>query len=144
MNIKIKNKGTYLLVLRLVKGGKIRIGKLGILYFKKGFYIYVGSAMRGLSYRVKRHISVKKKRHWHIDKFRHKALFCYALTGFSSSKMECKIARELLSITEWMIPKFGSSDCNCKSHLFGMSIDPINFEDFCRIIKRFKLLLFEP
>ncbi len=144
MSSKIKDKGHYLIVLRIKKGKTIRIGKLGNIFFSEGFYIYVGSAMKGLSYRVKRHIGLKKKSHWHIDKLRQEALFCYALAGYSSSKMECKIARKLMDISEWIIPRFGSSDCDCKSHLFGMSKDPFLSLDFYKIIRRFKLWLFEP
>lgn len=144
MKSETKDKGTYLLVLKLEKSKTIQIGKLGNLFFRKGFYIYVGSAMRGLSSRIKRHIGLKKKRHWHIDKFRQKTLFCYALSRYSSSKTECIIARTLSRITEWMIPRFGSSDCHCKSHLFGMSKNPVSSKDFRKIVKEFKLLLFEP
>jgi|YelNatPaOPRAMG01_1025707.scaffolds.fasta_scaffold342228_1 sugar fermentation stimulation protein A len=144
MKPKKEDKGSYLLILRLNKPKNIQIGRLGIIFFKKGFYIYVGSAMRGLSYRVKRHIGLKKVKHWHIDKLRQEALFCYAFTVHSSIRVECKLADALSKITQWKVNRFGSSDCECETHLFGMSEDPICSKEFQRLIKNFRLSYFEP
>ena len=61
-------KGSYCLIINVEKDTKIKIGKkLGIINFKKGCYVYVGSAMNSLESRVKRHLSDNKKKHWHID-----------------------------------------------------------------------------
>lgn len=64
-----KNTGSYLLLIELDKGRKIQYGALSE-NFRKGYYVYIGSAMRNLKQRVHRHISYKesgKKKHWHID-----------------------------------------------------------------------------
>ena len=61
-------KGTYCLIINVKKDVKIKIGKvLGEIEFKKGCYLYVGSAMNSLEKRVQRHLSKDKKKHWHID-----------------------------------------------------------------------------
>jgi len=115
-------KGTYILVIHLRKNSRIRVGSLGYILFNKGFYFYVGSAMQNLMSRVKRHISPtnNKKIHWHID---------YLLANINSiinrlylipstERWECIIANELSDITDSYIKDFGSSDCNCLSHLY--------------------------
>ena len=53
--------------MELLKEGKIRIGSLGKITFKKGFYAYVGSAMNNLEKRVQRHLR-KKKNFYHLKK----------------------------------------------------------------------------
>lgn len=71
--------------------------------------------------RVKRHLKSpqQKRNHWHID---------YLLENESVSiikvylipskfKLECKIAQELLEISDEYVENFGCSDCNCESHL---------------------------
>ena len=60
-------KGSYILLFLLPNSKEISIGKLGRLLFKKGVYLYVGSAMNGLEQRIQRHLRTEKKIHWHID-----------------------------------------------------------------------------
>jgi sugar fermentation stimulation protein A len=50
-----KDQGSYLLVLELKRSRNIQVGKLGRISFRRGFYIYVGSAMAHLSKRIERH-----------------------------------------------------------------------------------------
>ena len=40
-------------------------------------------------------------------------------------------------IAEWEVPKFGSSDCYCTSHLFGMMENPIHNKKFMDVIEDF-------
>lgn len=118
-------KGSYILVLFLKSPLDIEVGKLGNLFFKKGYYFYVGSALgeRGsstLENRVSRHLRLpeKKRKHWHVD---------YLLDNFASierifliptiKNLECLIAQALIDCSGVYVEKFGSSDCNCKSHL---------------------------
>jgi Uri superfamily endonuclease len=72
--------------------------------------------------RVKRHLRTanEKKVHWHID---------YLLTNKNTQivsillcpsriRLECDIASELEKKADGLVDGFGSSDCNCTTHLF--------------------------
>ena len=112
--------GTYILVMKLKSNKNIRVGSLGKLEFNKGFYCYVGSAIGSttIENRCKRHLRKNKKMQWHIDYLRKEAEIVNIFAIPSRKKIECKIARKILKKADSFIPKFGSSDCNCKSHLF--------------------------
>jgi len=58
---EIKDRGSYLLVLKIEKEKLIEIGRLGKFWFQKGYYIYVGSAMNSLRARIERHRQKRKK-----------------------------------------------------------------------------------
>jgi sugar fermentation stimulation protein A len=110
-------KGSYVLLLRLAHGRSIPVGRLRDTYFPAGHYAYVGSAMRGLIPRIKRHLVKDKKARWHIDYLRREAAVSGVIVCESEARTECTIARGLtLRLRE--IPGFGASDCKCPSHLF--------------------------
>jgi sugar fermentation stimulation protein A len=134
-----KDRGSYLLVLRLKKKKNIHIERLGKVSFRKGFYIYVGSAMANLSKRMERHRHLRKVHHWHIDELRAVAEFHSVLPIRSSTRLECEIAEALSRIAGWDIPGFGSSDCSCETHLFGMGRDPLHSEDFHNLLQHFRM-----
>ncbi|MGF3585356.1 MAG: GIY-YIG nuclease family protein [Thermoplasmatota archaeon] len=110
-------KGSYILVIELKEDKIIQIGKLGKIFFKKGFYIYVGSALNGLEQRINRHLRKTKKKHWHIDYLLKYAKIIDVFYKESGKREECKIA-EILGKQLVAIHHFGCSDCRCKSHLF--------------------------
>jgi len=116
-------KGSYILIIQLKKDKNLKIGSLGKIKFKKGYYAYVGSGMNNLQKRIERHLNFKRKKlHWHIDyllKNRENGNLVVRGVYFKISKVkeECKIA-EKLSKNFSSIENFGSSDCKCKSHLF--------------------------
>ncbi len=110
-------KGSYVLIIKVLRNKEIKIGKLGNIYFKRGFYAYVGSAMNGLEKRIERHLKLEKKMKWHIDYLLMHAIIRDVFYKESDEKEECKIANYLIKKFEY-VNKFGSSDCNCKSHLF--------------------------
>jgi hypothetical protein len=66
-----RSRGTYVLVLQLYQLIKIEIGRLGLISFEPGYYLYTGSALGpgGLSGRISQHLRQKtqKRSHWHID-----------------------------------------------------------------------------
>ncbi len=110
-------KGTYLLVMELGNDASIRIGKLGLVHFQKGCYVYAGSALNGVKQRIERHLRKQKKVHWHID---YLLPFTEVVDIFykeSTQREECRIARVLESNFNG-VPGFGCSDCACKSHLY--------------------------
>ncbi len=113
-------KGSYLLVLEIGKSMDIRVGALGIVQFKKGRYIYVGSAMNSLEKRINRHLRKNKKIFWHIDYVLSSpnVRIVKVLFKESEKKEECFIARNVVGEP---IKDFGSSDCSCKSHFFRIS-----------------------
>ncbi|MEA3248555.1 MAG: GIY-YIG nuclease family protein [Nanoarchaeota archaeon] len=112
-------KGIYLLVVKVKKRIKIKIGALGKINFDKGDYIYIGSAQNNLEKRIERHLRSKKKRHWHIDYLLEDKSVKVIEVFYQKSKKseECETANRLLK-TETPILNFGCSDCKCKSHLF--------------------------
>ncbi len=134
-----EDRGSYLLLLEIRRNQKISVGTIGSVFFKKGFYIYVGSAMGHLSKRIERHRRLRKRHHWHIDELRAISQFRSALAIRSSTRLECEIAEALSSISEWSVMGFGCSDCSCKSHLFGMTKDPLHSEDFQKLLQYFRM-----
>ena len=110
-------KGCYCLIINLEETTEIKIGrKLGMIEFEKGTYVYVGSAMNSLESRLKRHLSNEKKLHWHIDYFLKESEISDIIYN-ESKKVECDISQYLSTKTS-SIKDFGSSDCECESHLY--------------------------
>jgi len=122
MNNKLK--GSYLIVIKLEDNKKLKVGKLGKIDFRKGYYVYVGSAMNGLEKRIQRHLRTQKKIHWHIDYFLSQAKIINVFFKLSNNKQECKIAKSLGEKLS-AISGFGCSDCTCKAHLFSGSYEDI-------------------
>jgi Uri superfamily endonuclease len=117
------SSGAYILIIQNRINHHLLIGKRGKVYFKKGLYAYVGSAMNNqLINRVIRHVKPKhqKKIHWHIDYFlsdeNTDITKIYLLPA--KIKEECHIAEVVKTMASDVIYIFGSSDCNCSSHLF--------------------------
>ena len=110
-------KGTYLLVMALHKDASVMVGKHGIIHFKKGYYVYVGSALNGLEQRIQRHLRTNKKIHWHIDYLLPFTEIVEILYKENTRREECAIVR-MFKRNFTNIPGFGCSDCSCKSHLF--------------------------
>ncbi len=121
-----RKKGSYCLVVFLEKQRRIKIGSLGNILFKRGYYCYAGSAMNNVDKRVKRHMrnSDEKKLHWHIDYLLKYAKPAYAVKIYSDKKLECRIAEKIRKASEHSIKGFGSTDCKCDSHLFYFSKRP--------------------
>jgi sugar fermentation stimulation protein A len=114
-----KEKGVYLLVLKLKKNQRLSAGNLPETSFKSGTYIYVGRSRLSLEGRFRRHLRKEKKLFWHIDYFLQKAAVeeVWIKRDFFD---ECQTAADIKNF--WrnsLFPqrKFGSSDCRCTSHL---------------------------
>ena len=131
--------GSYILICRLARDHTIDVGKLGSRHFRKGYYLYVGSAKKNLTKRIDRHLRKRKNFHWHIDYLRDRADEVRALAVRSHTHLECTIAKTLAGIAHWTSPGFGSSDCKCNSNLFGMSHDPANDPDFIAMLQYFRI-----
>lgn len=118
-------KGTYVLVTALKEDSRIKVGKLGVINFPKGYYCYVGSALGktiNLENRTSRHKKLNMNKtgnlKWHIDYFLvdSKVSVIDTIMINNDRRMECKISREMKELSDKSINGFGSSDCNCKSH----------------------------
>ncbi len=113
-----KQKGAYILIIFVEKNKKISIGKLGYMVFRKGCYAYVGSAMGGLSKRIKVHINKNRKPRWHIDYLLKEAHLSKIILLITDNKIEDRVAC-LFEKNFEKIDKFGASDSKvCDSHLF--------------------------
>ena len=119
-------RGTYFLIIYFSEDTRVTVGSLGNITFNIGYYIYVGSAMgekgsSSLEHRIRRHLSNPKKKniHWHIDYLLEKpAIIIGVILIPTTMRLECLIAQELCKTSIHIVPRFGSSDCSCKSHLF--------------------------
>jgi sugar fermentation stimulation protein A len=114
-----RKPGTYLLLLRLSEPRRVQVGRLGALDFRPGWYVYVGSALNGLGYRLSRHARIEKRDHWHIDMLRTVTSLVAVVTRPGRERLECAIADRVCS---WPggsrpVPRFGASDCRCAGHL---------------------------
>jgi Uri superfamily endonuclease len=128
-------KGSYILLIKLKENKIIKLGKLGKLFFKKDFYVYIGSAMNNLEKRLNRHLSKDKKLHWHIDYFLEEAEILETFLKENKIKEECRLANMFSEKIE-EIPGFGCSDCKCASHLFyGKKVDILNLISKIDMIK---------
>jgi len=116
-------RGVYVLWLEVF--GEVTVGRLGP-WRLAGTYAYVGSAQGpGGFQRLRRHRDVAEgrnpTRHWHIDFL----LAAGTLRGAfvmetPDPSTECRLARALAQRLPPAIPRFGSSDCRCPTHLFAV------------------------
>ena len=133
------DRGSYIVVLRLPRDRRITVGGLGELKFRRGYYLYAGSALKDLTQRLARHQRLTKKKHWHIDHLREHAEHIAGIPIRTSADIECDIAGALAGISEWQVPEFGCSDCGCPTHLVGMAEDPFLKRPFSDLLLRFRM-----
>lgn len=125
MKLEKPDSGCYQLIIKLIADRRIRVGALGIITFKEGFYIYTGRAARGLNSRVQRHLRKVKKKRWHIDYLLEKSDIIKVIY-FRGRLDECIINAEQFRKLKnaRLVKKFGSSDCRCDGHLIWMEKIP--------------------
>ena len=124
--------GAYLLVIRLPSAQTITVGRLGEVRFKRGHYVYCGSAKNGISGRVARHLRTKGKRlHWHIDYLlAQKGVRLVEAWAFPGRRpTECDLVSACAGSLHGQVhPKgFGASDCRakCGGHLVRFERKPL-------------------
>ncbi len=129
----IQKAGIYNLIIKLPKKNEITIGRLGTFIFPKGFYVYTGSAQNGLEKRLERHLSSNKKFHWHIDYLLSYAKIVQVLRYAGVKKNECKLNHLIAQCdgAALVVNKFGSSDCNCVTHLYYFKSFPKHLVESC-------------
>ena len=134
-----QDRGSYLLILEIARSRSVDVGALGKILFQKGYYVYTGSARVNLTKRIERHLRRRKQFHWHIDYLRDRAESCKALPVRSNSDLEHDMANALGKLADWTIPRFGSSDCKCPTHLFGFKANPIHMPQFIELLLKFRI-----
>jgi sugar fermentation stimulation protein A len=133
------NGGNYLILLELAGDQDITVGALGTLPFRRGWYVYTGSAQKNLSSRINRHLrKIRKKKHWHLDYLCPGAKTLKAFPIMSYRNRECDLARDLENLGGQGVPGFGSSDCHCGSHLFYFPDPPMGNRAFVELILRWR------
>lgn len=136
---ELDDRGSYILILSLKEDQEIEVGKRMLIPFKSGYYLYVGSEMKGLTSRINRHRRIRKKPFWHIDYLREKADFVNVLPIRTKKDIECLIAKDIRKISDWVVSGFGSSDCNCESHLFALKVNPLEHKDFIDLLIKYRI-----
>jgi Uri superfamily endonuclease len=131
--------GTYALILFCPRAGRVEVGKLGAFDLRPGWYAYSGSAFGpgGLRARCRHHLRRPTRPHWHMDYLRTVASLRAIWFTPDAAHREHQWAEMIGSLPEARtpIPRFGSSDCTCASHLFGFPGRP-SFERFRRMARR--------
>ena len=104
---------------------KIKVGSLGVVGFKRGYYVYVGSGQSYLEKRIQRHKKRIKKVKWHIDYLTtNSGVKVMEVAAYDlPKKYECILADMLRSMGFKSVKGFGSTDCKCISHLYRIDVD---------------------
>jgi len=134
----LPKKGIYTLIIRLLAGIHLKIGKLGEHRLPKGYYTYTGSALgkraSNLRNRVARHLRKNKTKFWHVDYLltHEKAVITAIVAGWTDKRLECKVNEHLKDelAGKTIISNFGASDCKgkCESHLLYFGARDIRHE----------------
>jgi len=133
---RLPDRGVYQLLVRLGEPAVVEVGALGELCFEAGYWVYTGSARRGLRARVRRHLSRRKKLHWHIDYLLEQACVV-GVRAFREGQIgECAAHRALAARFREGPAGFGSSDCRCLSHLVYAGEKGLNLPAFLPILHR--------
>ena len=115
-------RGTYVLVLACGQAGRLRVGRLGSLDLRRGFYLYVGSALGpgGLAARLAHHCRIAKRPHWHVDYLRAAGELIEVWYATGAARREHQWAGTVARLPGATLPMpgFGSSGCPCRAHLF--------------------------
>jgi len=121
--------GTYALLLACPRLRKLHIGRLGACRIPRGWYIYVGSAFGsgGLRARCLHHLRPVLRLHWHIDYLRSAASLqdiWFTPDPVPREHLWAEMTAGLPG-ADIPIPRFGASDCRCRSHLFHFASKPV-------------------
>ena len=125
--------GTYALLLASTVSRCLRIGRLGSLALRPGWYVYVGSAFGpgGVGARLAHHRKRAARPHWHIDHLHLHTQLERVWFTHDSIRREHQWAQVMQRLrgAEMPLSGFGSSDCACASHLVRFARRP-SFRSF--------------
>lgn len=135
----LEDRGLYAVLLSST-GGSVPVGSLGTIALQAGWYLYVGSAKRGLTARLNRHRRRGRKNlHWHIDYLREVTRWVedYPIRKPSDAEYsDGELVAAFATIADSTVPGFGASDSSADSHLFYFSRDPRRSRSFVELILR--------
>lgn len=80
-----------------------------------------------------------EKMHWHIDYLRQHCNVTAVIPIRTADDLEHDLAQAVASIAGWAIPGFGCTDCNCNSHLYGFSENPVHVKSFMDVVEEFRI-----
>ena len=94
--------------------------------FPRGYYVYTGSALRGLGARIGRHLRPDKKHRWHVDYLLRAARVKEVFVLETVERRECELNLLVMGLpgAGIEVEGFGSSDCGCRSHLVRFALYP--------------------
>lgn len=139
LNSEFRDRGAYLLLIKMESEKEVTAGKLGSTCLPPGYYIYVGSAMGGISKRLARHARKRKQKRWHIDYLVNEADAVKSIPFISSDYLECELAGKLQEIAVRPVEGFGSSDCSCRAHLYYFPENPLHNHRFVDLIQYYRI-----
>jgi len=134
-----RKPGTYALLFSAKRGFSATVGALGTVRFSKGAYVYIGSALGpgGLGARLQHHLSRPNRPHWHLDYLHGRVKATAVWYSSSEERFEHDWANAIAALSGASgVSRFGSSDCDCDSHLFHFATPP-QLRNFRRALKRF-------
>jgi len=121
-------KGSYLLLFHCPQAVAVTAGKLGELTLQPGYYLYCGSAFGpgGVKARTDHHRRISQRPHWHIDYLRPHLQLLEIWYTLDAQPREHDWSAQLSELrgTSLPFPGFGSSDCQCPSHLVRLGYKP--------------------
>jgi Uri superfamily endonuclease len=117
-------------VLLISAQGSAQVGSLGPMEFW-GTYAYVGSAWgRAGQRRIERHVKVAAGRpgraFWHVDYLLRLGRLEAVVAARTEERLECSVASKIAQVAAEAVPRFGCSDCRCRSHLFRLENDSVD------------------
>lgn len=109
--------GVYGLLFEISRQLAVPTGRLGVRTYPVGWYAYIGSALGGISGRIRHHLRTHKRPHWHIDYLLPHGELSAIVVAETHQRVECLLAAFLAQRFR-VVHRFGSSDCGCAGHLF--------------------------
>lgn len=125
-----QDAGGYFLLLRLDAKRTLQCGALGGILFPAGYYVYAGSARRGLAKRLARHKRRRKRERWHIDALTKAADWVLPVPVRTQRPVELQLVRTLEGMAEPGPLGFGASDSPAETHLFRFGGNPLRNRAF--------------
>ena len=87
--------GAYGVLFQLERDVTLATGRLGEISYPRGWYVYLGSAMGGISGRLKHHLGPHTRIFWHIDYILPKGKPVAVVVGETDQRVECQLASYL-------------------------------------------------